>query len=53
MAHILNLSTQEAEHMGDFSEFKASLSYKVISRTAKTVILRSLVLKNKTKTKAK
>ena len=43
---VVNLSTQEAE--ADGSEFKASLVYRVNSRTTKTT-QRNPVLKNKSK----
>jgi hypothetical protein len=47
VAHAFNPSTREAE-AGGFSEFEASLVYRVSSRTARAT-QRSPVLKNKTR----
>jgi hypothetical protein len=49
LGHAFNPSTWEAE-AGGFLEFKASLVYKVSSRTARAT-QRNPVLTNKTKTK--
>jgi hypothetical protein len=48
VAHAFNPSTQEAE-AGGFSEFEASLVYKVSSRTAKATQRNPVSKQNKTK----
>ena len=52
VVHAFNLSTWEAEAGGSLSSFKASLAYRVSSRTARTAraIQRNPVSKKQNKT---